>query len=103
MPVRPNFTDVELKGSKLKVFGVSDGTDLADILTIQVFVSQTAKAGGGSPEVASGVVKQAGSSWTAEFDKNGVDEGPVVVIGVETHSDPFTTITWAQPFEIAKE
>ena len=102
MPPRPNFTDVELDGSKLKVFGVSDGDHLDDLVGIQVYVSQAAKAGGGGPEIASGVVKQAGSSWTAEFAKKGVGEGPVVVIGIETHSDPFTSITWAQPFEIGK-
>jgi hypothetical protein len=100
MPARPNFTDVELKGNKLKAFGESDPKELGDLVGIQVFVSQAAKAGGGSPEVASGFVKQAGSAWTAEFDKQGVVAGPIVVIGVETHSDPFTTITWAQPFEI---
>jgi hypothetical protein len=102
MPARPNFTDVELKGNRLKVFGVSDAGDLTDLVGIQVFVSQASKAGGGPPEVASGHVTQATSSWTAEFAKKGVGAGAVVVIGIETHSDPFTSITWAQPFEIGE-
>ena len=100
MPARPNFTDVELDGNKLKVFGESDGNDLDDLVGIQVFVSQAAKAAGGSPHIAMGFVAQAGAAWTAEFDKKGVVAGPAVAIGVETHSDPFTAITWAQPVKI---
>ena len=100
MSVRPNFTDVQLNGDKLQVFGVSDGEDLADLVGIQVFVSQEAQAAGGAAQIAAGFVAQAGSSWSAELDNNGLVAGPAVVIGVETHSQPFTTITWAQPLQI---
>ena len=100
MSVRPNFTDVRLADGKLSVFGESNSDDLSDLVGIQIFLSQAAQAAGGSAEIATGFVAETGSSWTAEFDAGGVVAGPAVVIGVETHKDPFTTITWAQPIEI---
>jgi hypothetical protein len=100
MPFRPNFTDVQLDSDKLQVFGVSHEDDLADLVGIQVFVSQQAQGAGGGPQMAAGFVAQKGSPWSAEFDSNGLVAGPAVAIGVETHSEPFTSITWAQPVEI---
>jgi hypothetical protein len=50
--------------------------------------------------MAAGFISQKGSPWSAEFDSNGLVAGPAVAIGVETHSEPFTSITWAQPVEI---
>jgi hypothetical protein len=100
MPARPNFTDVQLNGNKVKVFGVSQENDLADLVGIQVFVSQEAQAAGGAVRMAAGFVAQKGSPWSAEFDNDGLVAGPAVAIGVETHSQPFTSITWAQPVEI---
>jgi len=91
---------VQLNGDKVQTFGESNGDDLADLVGIQVFLSQEAQGGGGAPQVASGFVAQAGAAWSAEFDSNGLVAGPAVVIGVETHSQPFTSITWAQPVEI---
>jgi hypothetical protein len=101
MSLRPNFTDVQLDGEKLRVFGESNEDDLADIVGIQVFVTQQDQAGGGPPRMATGFVPMAGSSWDAEFDSNGVGAGQATVIGVETHSEPVTTISWAQSVEIA--
>jgi hypothetical protein len=100
MPARPNFTDVQLNGDKVKVFGESNETDLADLLGIQVFVSQEDKAAAGAVKMAAGFVAQQGSPWSAEFNNNGLVAGPAVAIGVETHSQPFTAITWAQPVQI---
>ncbi len=100
MSLRPNFTDVQLSGNKLEAFGESNPDDLADIVGIQVFVSQQAQAAGGSAHIATGFVAEAGSSWSAELDNKGLVAGPAVAIGVETHSEPFTAITWAQPVEI---
>jgi hypothetical protein len=102
MPARPNFTDVELSGNKVKAHGESAEADLADLIGIQVFVSQEDKAAGGAVKmaVAVGFVAQQGSPWTAEFDNNGLVAGPAVAIGLETHSEPFTAITWAQPVQI---
>ena len=103
MPARPNFTDVRLADGKVSVFGGSNSDDLSDLVGIQVFLSQAAQAAGGSAQIATGFVAEAGSSWTAEFDAGGLVAGPAVAIGVETHKDPFTAITWAQPIEIRSE
>lgn len=100
MAAKPNFTDVRLSGAKVTVFGESNKDDLADIVGIQVFVSQGAQAAGGPAPIATGSVARAGSTWQAEFDSNGIVAGPAVAIGVETHSSPVTTITWAEPVEI---
>jgi hypothetical protein len=103
MPVRPNFTDVRLANGKVSVFGESNSDDLTDLVGIQIFVSQDAEAAGGSAQIATGFVAEAGSSWTAEFDAGGLVAGPAVAIGVETHREPVTAITWAQPIEITGE
>jgi hypothetical protein len=100
MSLRPNFTDVRLTDGKVSVFGESNSDDLGDLVGIQVFVSQQAQAAGGSAQLATGFVAEAGSSWRAEFDAKGLVAGPAVAIGVETHRDPVTAITWAQPMEI---
>ena len=100
MSARPNFTDVRLSGPKVRVFGESNSEDLGDFVGIQVFVSQQAQAAGGSARIVAGFVPEAGSSWIAEFDNDGLVEGPAVAIGVETHSDPVTAITWAQAVEV---
>jgi hypothetical protein len=102
MSFRPNFTEVRLKGSKVTAAGVSNKDDLDDFVGIQVFVSQEDQGGGGSAKVASGFLAQAGSSWRAEFDANGLTAGPAMAVGVETHSDPVTTIAWAQSVKIKK-
>lgn len=102
MPARPNFTDVKLNGNRIQAFGESVEADLDDLVGIQVFVSQEAKAAGGAVKMAAGVVPVKDSPWTAEFDNNGLVAGPAVAIGVETHSQPFTSITWAQPVEITE-
>jgi len=100
MAARPNFTDVRLSGANVQVFGESNPDDLADIVGIQVFVSQGAQAAGGPAPIATGFVARAGSSWQAEFDSNGLVAGPAVAVGVETHSAPITTISWAEAVEI---
>jgi hypothetical protein len=100
MSLRPNFTDVRLADGKVSVFGESNSDDLSDLVGIQIFVSQDAQAAGGSAQIATGFVAETGSSWTAEFDAGGLVAGPAVAIGVETHKDPFTAITWAQSVEI---
>jgi hypothetical protein len=102
MPARPNFTDVKLNGNRIQAFGESVEDDLDDLVGIQVFVSQEAQAAGGAVRMAAGVVPVQDSPWTAEFDSNGLVAGPAVAIGVETHSQPFTSITWAQPVEITE-
>jgi hypothetical protein len=103
MSLRPNFTDVRLADGQVSVFGESNSEDLGDLVGIQIFVSQTAEAAGGPAQIAQGFVPESGSNWRAEFDAGGLVAGPAVVIGVETHSDPVTTITWAQPIEIRSE
>jgi hypothetical protein len=100
MAFRPNFTDVQLKDDKVEVFGESRGDDLDDLVGIQVFVSQHDQAEEGAAHIATGFVAQAGSSWSAELDKGDLVAGPAIAIGVETHSTPFSAITWAQPVEI---
>jgi hypothetical protein len=100
MSLRPNFTDVRLDDGKVSVFGESNSDDLGDLVGIQIFVSQEAQATGGSAQIATGFVAEAGSSWRAEFDAGGLLAGPAVAIGVETHREPVTAITWAQPVEI---
>jgi hypothetical protein len=101
MPARPNFTDVQLDGDKVRVFGESNADDLADIVGIQVFLTQEGQGAGGSAKMAMGFVPVGSASWDAEFDANGLVAGPAAVIGVETHSTPFTTISWVQPVEIS--
>jgi hypothetical protein len=102
MSFRPNFTDVRLKGGKVSAAGESNKDDLADIIGIQIFVTQDAQDGGESAKVASGFLPQSGESWRAEFDANGLTTGPAMAVGVETHSEPMTTISWAQPVKIKK-
>ena len=46
MPARPNFTDVQLDGDKVRVFGESNADDLADIVGIQVFLTQQGQGAG---------------------------------------------------------
>jgi len=103
MAARPNFTDVELDGNNVRVFGVSVEEDLSDLVGIQVFVSQPAEAEGEPARIASGVVPQKVSPWSAEFDKGDLVAGPAVAIGIETHSTPFSAITWAQPVDIEEK
>jgi hypothetical protein len=103
MAARPNFTDVELDGNNVRVFGVSAEEDLGDLVAIQVFVSQAPAAEGESARIASGVVAQKVSPWSAEFEKGDLGEGPAIAIGIETHSTPFSAITWAQPVEIEEK
>jgi hypothetical protein len=103
MAARPNFTDVELDDKNVRVFGVSVEEDLGDLVGIQVFVSQAPAADGEPARIASGVVAQKVSPWSAEFDKGNLVEGPAVAIGIETHSTPFSAITWAQPVEIEQK
>jgi hypothetical protein len=100
MALRPNFTEVRLSGDKLTALGESNSEDLADLVGIQVLVRQEAPAGGGAAKLAAGFVAQAGSSWQAEFDANGLTAGPALVVGVETHSDPISTISWVESVEI---
>ncbi len=100
MPARPNFTEVRLKGGKVTALGVSNSDDLDDIVGIQVVVRQEAKTARGAAKLASGFVAQAGSTWQAEFPANGVAAGPALVIGMETHSDPVTTIWWVESVTI---
>jgi hypothetical protein len=100
MSFRPNFTDVQLNGDKLEVFGESNEDDLDNIVGIQVVISQEDKAAGGSAHIAAGFVPEATASWSAEIDSAGFVAGPAVAIGVETHSSPVTAITWAQLVEI---
>jgi hypothetical protein len=100
MPPRPNFTDVQLDGQNLKVFGQSHEEDLDDIVQIQIFVTQEGQGAGGETKVANGFVPVASESWDAEFDANGVNAGSATAIGVETHSTPFTTISWVQSVEV---
>jgi hypothetical protein len=100
MAARPNFTDVRLSDDKVRVFGESNSEDLSDLVGIQVFVSQEAQAAAGSARIAAGFVPEAGSSWVAEFDNDGLVAGPAVAVGVETHRSPVTAITWVQPVEI---
>lgn len=98
MSARPNFTDVRLNGDKVIALGESNAEDLADLVGIQVIVRQEAQGGGA--KLAAGFVAQAGSSWEAEFDANGLAAGPALVVGVETHSDPISTTAWVESVEI---
>jgi hypothetical protein len=100
MGTRPNFTEVRLSGGNVIALGESNADDLTDLVGIQVLVRQEAQAGGGAAKLAAGFVGQAGSSWEAEFDSNGVTAGPALAVGVETHSDPITTTSWVESVEI---
>jgi hypothetical protein len=100
MPARPNFTDLRLKGGKVTAQGQSNSEDVDDIVAIQVLVRQEAKADGGKATLAAGAVPQAGSTWEAEFDANGLVAGPAMALGVETHSDPLSAISWVELVEI---
>ena len=100
MGTRPNFTQVQLSGDKLTAVGESNSDDLSDLIGIQVFVRQESKAAGGQATFATGLVPQAGSTWEAEFDANGLGAGPALAIGIENHSDPMTTIWWVEQVEI---
>lgn len=100
MGTRPNFTEVRLSGDKVTALGESNADDLTDLVGIQVLVRQEAPAGGGAAKLAAGFVAQAGSSWEAEFDANGLAAGPALVVGVETHSNPISTISWVESVEI---
>jgi hypothetical protein len=91
---------VRLSGDKVTALGESNADDLTDLVGIQVLVRQEAQAGGGDAKLAAGFVAQAGSSWEAEFDANGLTAGPALVVGVETHSNPISTISWVESVEI---
>jgi hypothetical protein len=100
MSARPNFTKVQLSGGKVTALGESNSDDLSDLIGVQVFVRQEAKAAGGPATLATGFVPQAGSTWEAEFDANGLSAGPALAVGIENHSDPITTIWWVEQVEI---
>jgi hypothetical protein len=100
MGTRPNFTEVRLSGDKVTALGESNSKDLDDLVGIQILVRQEAQAGGGPAKLAAGFVAQAGSSWQAEFDANGLTAGPALAVGVETHSDPISTTSWVESVEI---
>jgi hypothetical protein len=100
MAAKPNFTKVRLAGGKVTVQGESNSQDLDDIVGIHVLVRQEAKAGEDQATLAAGSVAQAGSTWEAELDDKGFAAGPAMALGVETHSDPLTAISWAESVEI---
>jgi hypothetical protein len=100
MGTRPNFTEVRLSGDKVTALGESNDKDLDDLVGIQILVRQEAQGGGGAAKLAAGFVAQAGSSWQAEFDANGLTAGPALAVGVETHSDPISAISWVESVEI---
>jgi hypothetical protein len=100
MVARPNFTDVQLAGDTVRVFGTSDPDDPDDILDIRVILAQEGRAGGESARIAGGSVVQLGSAWRAEVPSEGFAPGPAVAFGVETRRKNVTTITWAEPVEI---
>jgi hypothetical protein len=100
MATRPNFTTVQLSGNKVTAVGESNSDDLSDLIGIQVFVRQEATAAGGQATLATGFAPQAGSTWEAEFDANGLTAGPALADGSENHSDPMTTIWWVEQVEI---
>jgi hypothetical protein len=103
MGLRPNFTVLESDGNNVSVRGISDLDDpaeLADVLDIQVILLQGARVGRGA-------VAKIASDWVATVpvrDPDGV--GPdfavddAVVVGIETHREHATTITWTQPMAI---
>jgi hypothetical protein len=98
MALRPNFTKVQLSGDKVTAIGESNSEDLSDLIGIQVIVRQ--EAAGGPATLATGFVAQAGSTWEAEFDANGLSAGPALAVGIENHSDPITTTWWVEQVEI---
>ena len=102
MGTRPNFTEVRLSGDKVTALGESNADDLTDLVGIQILVRQEAEGAGGAAKPAAGFVAQAGSSWQAEFDANGLTAGPALVVGVETHSDPISTTSWVESVEITE-
>jgi hypothetical protein len=97
--LRPNFTDAKLTGKSVRLEGVSDPADLGDIVDIRVFLEQAAGNPGDTPELAHTFVKQLSSNWNATVEGD-FRVGQAMAFGVETRSDPVTTITWAEAVDI---
>jgi hypothetical protein len=107
MPVKPNFTDVQLTGNVVRVSGVSDEEDPADILDIRITLVQGDRIASDLTRVASESVTNLGTNWNAVFpvhDPNGqaadFRRGPVSAFGVEIRMTNATTTTWAQALTI---
>jgi hypothetical protein len=102
MAARPNFTEVEIDGDTVQVHGVSDPSEVADIVDIRVILAQGRR-------VAGGPVEKPGSPWVANLpvrDPEGASAdfqvGEVLAFGVETHRENLLTITWAQMLQIGQ-
>jgi hypothetical protein len=100
MMFKPNFTDVQIDGDTVHVFGTSDPEDQQDILDIRVILAQEGRAAGGSARISGGSVAKVSSAWQADLPSEGFAAGPAVAFGVETRRENVTTITWAQPVTI---
>jgi hypothetical protein len=107
MAIKPNFTDAKLMGTEVRVFGVSDEDDSADILDIRITLVQGDRVASDSQRVASRPVTNLGTNWNAVFPVHDPDgqqadfrRGPVSAFGVEIRRTNATTTTWAQALTI---
>jgi hypothetical protein len=107
MPVKPNFTDAQLMGNVVRVSGVSDEEDPADILDLRITLVQGDRVASDSRRVASESVTNLGTNWSAVFPVHDPNEqeadfrrGPVSAFGVEIRMTNATTTTWAQALTI---
>jgi hypothetical protein len=102
MPIRPNFTDVQLSGDTVEVHGLSADDELGDLLDIRVVLSQGKRIGRAG-------VGRIVSAWQADLPVTDPDggapdyqTGEAVAFGIETHGENLRTITWAQTVQIAR-
>jgi hypothetical protein len=92
---RPNFEQVELDGSTMRVTGTSDPHSDPP-LSLRVFVEQDG-------HVAHGPFDKPNTGWTVSLDVSPGDftvGQKALAYGVEMRVKPFLTTTWSQVVEI---
>ena len=107
--LKPNFTSARLEGDQVIVNGKSAtdpesgpaAEEIADIVGIRVVLTQ-------GERVDHSPVNKVSSTWSAVFnvkDEEGkasdFHAGEATVVGVETHRENATVISWAQKMPIA--
>jgi hypothetical protein len=95
MAVRPNFDEVQLKGTHLIVSGQSDDNPLP--VDIRVFIEQDGRIAHG---VGNGGVDKLTTAWTATLDAEGFHTGKALGFGVEIRTLPFESSSWSQVVSI---
>ena len=84
----------------MRLEGVSDPDDLGDIVEIRVFLEQGGRPHGDTAELAAYLREAARLELACDRCEGDFRVGQALAFGVETRSDPVTTITWAEAVDI---